>query len=1008
MSRARRSEDDLNRLYLTGRIRRNIPFCVLDELCITHGIRRTKDERRVDLIHKLETREVPTIKFPYSKSDYRAMARYVNPEVSWNVDDLLVSYKYIRNFHSLISTKYSRNQNLILYVIGSDEEIRYDPPTPNNRYGFDSIMLYSCCIHCEIECHEDTSPHEMARLLNIFLFGDIERMICRLLFSERFDRKYLLETYLRIKDDSNEKIRPKKSRLISTYNNDSSYPDDNGSDHSKEENLKGPSLGTNNNNQFNEAQELHNINQDSNNIQESEYNEQSDYNIQESESDNIQETESDNIQEIESDNIQEIESDNIQEIESDNIQEIESDNIQEIESDNIQEIESNERSESNEQSESDNIQETESNNIQEPESNNIQEPESNNIQETESNNIQEPESNNIQETESNNIQETESNNIQETESNNIQEPESNNIQETESNNIQEIESNGQDGIIINSLSSWRPSSNNIHHVSSRNGMFSQNRRLSGGTKKIRTNLHERGNGRGILDHVASRLEHSVLDETRTIPSFNNIVDFTDENETVVSIEDIIFRSRSSTLIKNPPKIPELIIRDSFDAEMRGKIKYQDLKESGDVIQSFFSKMESRCRTGRHGKKLVINSVCDMIALTAIVFQIDISGFENPVDEFVKMFLSDPYRNIFRSSPSDPGHHLNVKGQTETHRIELERSNSKISYPDEINLDICFNPNLPKSLYCDNTLRKHAHNYGFGVSEINESDPYELLQTEVLLSTFHEGKMPQVTNERTAISLDDIRDYDVNDLVSYGSITGEMRAYTYEELYDIFNRYKVFQDPASDKGEYFSDRSISKLILILKFPRHTCSQNTCSKLKTDLITLCEEIQHNLRDIDEVTRNFLFKYEQSSERDKESVRELMWIFHQLSMNMRGWLGHGPYPIKDAPVNNQNEVDRHVHESISQLETKIEETGRMGKDFIDLPLIKYKNGVFSKCVNKEDGLTLRKRLDIVKEGDTYNRMSSCIRLTSNWFCSSIYRYMDLIKIDPGFNLDQLSNIG
>ena len=126
------------------------------------------------------------------------------------------------------------------------------------------------------------------------------------------------------------------------------------------------------------------------------------------------------------------------------------------------------------------------------------------------------------------------------------------------------------------------------------------------------------------------------------------------------------------------------------------------------------------------------------------------------------------------------------------------------------------------------------------------------------------------------------------------------------------------------------------------------------------------------------------------------------------MRGWLGTGPYPISHAPVDNQGEVDIRVSDAISSLEQYIQDAGKTGKMFLNLPLLRYRHGVFSKATNQRDGLTLGQRLDIIKDGDDSDRVAACIRLTSNWFCSSIYRYMELMKIDPGFNIVDLRSIG
>ena len=70
-----------------------------------------------------------------------------------------------------------------------------------------------------------------------------------------------------------------------------------------------------------------------------------------------------------------------------------------------------------------------------------------------------------------------------------------------------------------------------------------------------------------------------------------------------------------------------------------------------------------------------------------------------------------------------------------------------------------------------------------------------------------------------------------------------------------------------------------------------------------------------------------------------------------------------------------------------------------------MRYRNNIYSTATDVDDGKTIGERLKIVKSGIS---VSSCIRLTSNWFASTIYRYMTLLEIDPKFNIADLRNIG
>jgi hypothetical protein len=123
----------------------------------------------------------------------------------------------------------------------------------------------------------------------------------------------------------------------------------------------------------------------------------------------------------------------------------------------------------------------------------------------------------------------------------------------------------------------------------------------------------------------------------------------------------------------------------------------------------------------------------------------------------------------------------------------------------------------------------------------------------------------------------------------------------------------------------------------------------------------------------------------------------------MTMRGWLHEGPYPIKSAPVDNQSLVDMHVSQEFSNLEGLCIDKYSF---FLDLPLLNYREE-FYPSNDGVQGLTIRDRLNIVKNGDEHGNYSSCIRLTSNWLCYTAYYLYHVLGLEVPFVLEELRNI-
>ena len=58
-------------------------------------------------------------------------------------------------------------------------------------------------------------------------------------------------------------------------------------------------------------------------------------------------------------------------------------------------------------------------------------------------------------------------------------------------------------------------------------------------------------------------------------------------------------------------------------------------------------------------------------------------------------------------------------------------------------------------------------------------------------------------------------------------------------------------------------------------------------------------------------------------------------------------------------------------------------------------------------DEGLTIKDRINIVRGGEEGNTMNSCIRMSSNKFCSSAYYYMVLIGFRMPFSISEVSHI-
>jgi hypothetical protein len=378
---------------------------------------------------------------------------------------------------------------------------------------------------------------------------------------------------------------------------------------------------------------------------------------------------------------------------------------------------------------------------------------------------------------------------------------------------------------------------------------------------------------------------------------------------------------------------------------------------------------------------------EAIVLAAINYKIDLSPAADPIREY-SLLSTPPY--IPRDS----------------------RLQARLRYrSDGLRLDLIFNPQLPACLYLEEDLRSMALREGFSHQDLISSSPYELLGLAYVSNTFYSGRQEGMLNNETPFTLDNVDDLDDSIIICFGSrADGGMIAFRASELADRFTHSRNFTNPMARTypfmGEVFETRAITKLKLIANTIRPGESQEAVAERQMLARAILETELFN----DENNRSAFMLYEtytQLPEEIQEQVRHAFESLLHLAMYMRGWTGQGPYPIRETPSINQNDVDVRVTQGISQFEDECHELGSMGRLIWELPLLQYRSGIFMASTDGTQGLTLGDRINIVKQGDTVNNTNSCIRLSSNWFAASVYRYLQVLGVTPPFDIDHLRSI-
>lgn len=341
-----------------------------------------------------------------------------------------------------------------------------------------------------------------------------------------------------------------------------------------------------------------------------------------------------------------------------------------------------------------------------------------------------------------------------------------------------------------------------------------------------------------------------------------------------------------------------------------------------------------------------------------------------------------------------------------HRVNIRLATNPLdvfmwsSFRDYPRLGAQFDSHFPESFYTRDELQNLALAEGFTEDEIKGGNVYELLQASELINTFYHGRQPEAKNTETPFSADEIKTLPPDLILCYGTRNAQMQALTYSELISQFQAQNFFTNPfeTSDPSK-FSPQTIRKLKLLCE-GKYDDESKLGSEARGNLLRLIQGIEVRSAAASDKIRE-LYSVACRDEKQLLSLRDTLEQLLAVAMTMRGWLGpEHPYPLAEAPVHNQHEVDVKVTGAIAHFE-KLCLDGPLGQSILQLPLVLFQEGEYKVSRDAAKGRNIVERLIIVKAGTS---TEACIRLSSNWFLSSAYRYLQAIGFQPNFRLEEM----
>ena len=420
---------------------------------------------------------------------------------------------------------------------------------------------------------------------------------------------------------------------------------------------------------------------------------------------------------------------------------------------------------------------------------------------------------------------------------------------------------------------------------------------------------------------------------------------------------------------------------------QNKIEYNNLPSQLTTYDELL-KLENRMSKIEELRLMIVPKTNEgAIILAAVNNYIDISKSKLPINEYIEL--------------QNKG--LNYKPLDKWFKYWYKKNY------DLFDLRKTFNPIFPCKMYNQTLLLNLANNYGCNIKDKNYKNPYDFLQIAYTSETFYQGLLPLTKKGATIIDLDEFSDIPYGQLLSYGQIDVSLNPITISELIDLFTANQNFTSPFGGE-KVFSRISIKKLKNILLYPHgsdyHIKIDTATLFIRKKLFDLITELELTN---DDVSKTLVMIYKNGNPHIKKYIENLLNTLLVLGMNMRGWLGKGDYPIYEAPVPYDEEiaVALNVTQSIAKYKKERNKDRNIGNIIGKLPLVKYKDDEYLVSKNKDDGFTIDERIEIIIKGKDNPTVYSCIRMSSNFICSSVHKYSLILGLPPPFDIFKLRHI-
>jgi len=143
-------------------------------------------------------------------------------------------------------------------------------------------------------------------------------------------------------------------------------------------------------------------------------------------------------------------------------------------------------------------------------------------------------------------------------------------------------------------------------------------------------------------------------------------------------------------------------------------------------------------------------------------------------------------------------------------------------------------------------------------------------------------------------------------------------------------------------------------------------------------------------------FLSQVAEDSVKRNQAIEFFRGVF-EFSMYLRNWDGVGPYPLQQI---GSGDIDHFLIGPCDRFRNLLDKHERLSQFPIYLYQKNRRSYDFQISKRPENGLTIRERFEILHQ----DKLQSCRVVTSNWYISTSYYYLELIEEPLPFRIEEV----